>query len=157
MKKVIIAGVVLVVLGIAFYGISPLFRNKIMNDLVPAPAPNTPSTENPSTDISVKIPIVATTAHPASGFVRVVKTNDDKTYIRYENYKTINGPDLQIWLAKDQKGTDYVNLGSLKATEGNINYEVPSGVNISDYHYVLTWCQDFSVLFNSADLSAIKK
>jgi hypothetical protein len=38
----------------------------------------------------------------------------------------------------------------VKATEGNINYEIPEGVDPREYPYVLTWCKAFGVLFNSA-------
>lgn len=101
-----------------------------------------------------RVSVVDTPAHPASGFVRVVEA-DGKTYVRYEDYKTINGPDLFIYLAKDTAATEFVNLGALKATEGNINYEVPEGVDLTQYPYVLTWCKQFGVLFNSADVSPV--
>lgn len=105
--------------------------------------------------MSEPVPIVDTPLHPASGSVRIIR-NDDGTLIRYENYKTINGPDVRVYLAKDLKATEYVDLGPLKGTEGNINYPVPAEVNVDDYRYVLTWCEDFAVLFNSADLSLVR-
>lgn len=155
MKKILLALGVVCILGIAWYGLSPLLDNKKIDETLPT----TQSKENvamPETVLSEAVPVVDTPAHPASGQVRIAKLGE-KTYVRYENYKTINGPDVQVWLAKDLKGSDYVNLGALKATEGNINYEVPAGVNIQDYRYVLTWCEDFAVLFNSADLSLIQQ
>ena len=151
---VIIGAVILVVLAVAWYGLSPLLNNKKVDEQLPIKNAETATPEEMK--VSEPVSVVDTPAHPASGEVRIVKSGDQQ-FIRYENYKTINGPDVQIWLAKDLKGSDYVNLGPLKATEGNINYEVPSDVNIDDYRYVLTWCEDFSVLFNSADLSMIKK
>jgi Electron transfer DM13 len=152
MKKVIIGLVIIVLLGIVWYSLSPLLNNKKIDDSLPT------TSESKDTEVkavvSEPVPVVDTAAHPASGQVRIVKS-EDKTYIRYENYKTINGPDVQVWLAKDLKGKDYVNLGPLKGTEGNINYEVPEGIDVKDYRYALTWCEDFAVLFNSADLSEI--
>lgn len=97
--------------------------------------------------------VIGTALHPASGMVRVVKI-DGKNYIRYENFKTINGPDIYVYLAKDLDAKDFVNLGKVKATEGNINYEIPDGVDIAGYKYVLTWCKAFGVLFNYADFQA---
>lgn len=113
-----------------------------MNDAVPAGV---------NAQVSDGVPVADTPAHPASGTVRTVVAAG-KSYIRYENYKTINGPDLYVYLSKDLSATEFVNLGRLKATEGNVNYEVPAGVNFADYPYVLTWCKQFGVLFNSADL-----
>jgi Electron transfer DM13 len=154
MKMVIIGAVILVVLAVVWYGLSPLLNNKKVDEQLPIQTTQESSLEEMK--VSEPVSVVDTPAHPASGQVRIVESGEKK-FIRYENYKTINGPDVQVWLAKDLKGSDYVNLGPLKATEGNINYEVPAGTKIEDYRYVLTWCEDFSVLFNSADLSLIKK
>ncbi len=95
--------------------------------------------------------IIDTKGHPAEGQVRIV-SGGGKQYVRYENFKTINGPDLYVYLAKDLDAKDFISLGKLKGTEGNINYEVPSGVNVSDYKYALVWCKAFSELFNYAEL-----
>ena len=152
MKKIILIVGGLVVLGVAWYGLSPLLMNKKVDDALPGTMmKETPKAE---TIISEPVPIVDTAAHPATGVVRIVK-NGDATVVRYENYKTINGPDVRVYLASDLKASDFVDLGPIKGTEGNINYTVPTGIDITKYHYVLTWCEDFSVLFNSADLSLI--
>ena len=95
--------------------------------------------------------VVGTSGHPASGSVSIIKIENSQ-YIRYENFKTINGPDLFVYLSKDLKAKDFINLGKLKATEGNINYEIPQAVNVADYPYVIVWCEDFSILFNYAKL-----
>ncbi len=160
MKKILFSIIGVVILGVAWYGLSPLFMNTRVDDTVPT-ASQIPNEEKnqanestpPAIMISEPVSIVDTPAHPASGQVRIVR-NGDETIVRYENYKTINGPDVRVYLANDldAKG-EYVDLGLIKGTEGNINYSVPAGVNIDDYRYVLTWCEDFSVLFNSADLS----
>lgn len=169
-NHIVIALVVCVVIAIAWYVLSPLFQNKVVNDVLPESTPQ----ENPSQKmpqsiavgepspngeirplISASFPIVDTPAHPASGTVRIVQ-GADETIVRYENYKTINGPDLKVYLAKDLEAKEYVDLGPLKGTEGNINYSVPKNVDVSEYRYVLTWCEDFSVLFNSAEISVSK-
>lgn len=160
----VLGGAVLVgVLGFAYYAVSPLFINIKVDEALPGQEmtegsmPTTPQetqTEVPTTQPAAA-PVVDTPAHPASGFVRVVEA-EGKTYIRYENYKTINGPDIYVYLAKDIEAKDFVDLGRVKATEGNINYEVPAGVDIGEYRYVLTWCKTFGVLFNSADLSQVR-
>lgn len=156
MKKIIIALVLLVLVGAAWYGLSPFFMNKYVDDALPADTPSDQAVgDMPDTVISEPVPVVDTPAHQASGSVRIVKRGDEAV-VRYEDYKTINGPDLRIYLANDLDAKDYVDLGPIKGTEGNINYPVPAGVDISRYRYVLTWCEDFAVLFNSADLSPIR-
>ena len=68
-------------------------------------------------------------------------------------FKSLVSKAAFVYLATDESANDFVNLGAVKATEGNVNYEVPPGTDLAKYHYVLTWCRQFSVLFNSADLA----
>ena len=146
LKYILFVLIVLAIGGIGYYGISPLFKNISLDEAVP-------TLEIKDREVLQKsAAVVGTLAHPSSGSVKIVES-EGKTYIRYENFKTINGPDLFVYLSKDRDAKDFVNLGVLKATEGNINYEVPAGVNINDYPYALVWCRLFGVLFNSADLS----
>lgn len=159
MKKILILGTMLIIFGVAWYGLSPLFMNKKVDEALPMVEDSKQEESSlsekqiiPETEISEAFPIVDTKAHPASGQVRIVQTGDE-TIIRYENYKTINGPDVRVYLSKDLDAKNYIDLGPIKGTEGNINYPVPKGIDVSEYRYALTWCEDFSVLFNSADLS----
>jgi hypothetical protein len=148
MKKYIIYAIVgiisVAILAFAYYAISPFFRHIKVDEQ--APVANTQSLKSAS--------VIGTSGHSASGAVRVIVTGE-KSYIRYENFKTINGPDLYVYLAKDLDAKDFVNLGILKATEGNVNYEVPDGVDVKKYRYVMTWCKQFGVLFNYADISSL--
>lgn len=169
MKTVFILLGIIVAGAIAWYALSPLFMNRHVNEAVPLASAPVESLEDaaeptlsPATErapisvvLSDSIPVVDTPIHPASGVVRVVKTGDE-TIIRYENYQTINGPDVRVYLAKDLAATDFVDLGPIKGTSGDINYPIPAGVAVDDYRYVLTWCEDFAVLFNSADLWTVR-
>ena len=47
----------------------------------------------------------------------------------------------------------FVNLGKLKGNVGNQNYEVPDGVDISEYGSVVIRCELFGVLFSPAALT----
>lgn len=132
---------VLVILGTAYYAISPLFRNIVVDEIAP----------EKSELISAPVALIDTPAHPASGTVSLLKASS-QTILRYENLKTINGPDLYIYLSTDLKATEFVNLGKIKATEGNVNYEIPAGTDLGKYRYVLVWCEQFGVLFNHAEI-----
>lgn len=149
--------VVVAVLAFAYYAVSPLFRNIKVDESLPTvtTGPITPTSTIDSqptvTEVYPPAEVTGTTGHPASGTVRIVEVGGTN-YVRYENFKTINGPDIYVYLAKDLEAKEFVNLGRVEATEGNINYEIPSGVSPSDYPYVLTWCKRFGVLFNSAKL-----
>lgn len=153
------------VLWFGYYTLSPSFRTIAVNEALPESnqqteeqsdvAVPTEIEEDAQPEQEVVAVVVGTTGHPASGTARIVSA-DGKHYVRYENFKTINGPDLYVYLSKDLEATDFVNLGVLKATEGNVNYEIPSGVDVADYRYVVTWCKQFGVLFNHADIASTR-
>ncbi len=129
---------------------SPSGMKKPVDDTLTQPRPKE---ELPLTVVSS--PIIGTTGHPASGTARIINT-EGGAVIRYENFKTLNGPDLFVYLAKDLDAESFINLGELKATEGNVNYAVPTNVDVNEYKYVMVWCRQFGVLFNYADLSLIR-
>lgn len=143
--------VIALLLWIAYYAISPLFINVKMDEPLPVAQETAPAPGAGAGVETEPVVLIDTPSHPASGTVRVV--SDGAThYLRYENFKTINGPDIYVYLAKDIGAKEFVNLGKVKATEGNVNYEIPEGVDPRDYPYALVWCKAFGVLFNSAQL-----
>ena len=92
--------------------------------------------------------------HNAEGLAKVIRLDDASMFLRLENFKATNGPDLYVYLATDNSASDFVNLGRLKGNIGNQNYDIPEGTDFSKYHTVLIWCQAFSVLFGSAKLES---
>ncbi|MEK7582742.1 MAG: DM13 domain-containing protein [Patescibacteria group bacterium] len=75
-----------------------------------------------------------------------------KRILRFENFKTINGPGFHVYLAFNKDSKDHIDLGEMKATEGNVNYEVPASVDLRKYTAVLIWSQPFRTLFSYAEL-----
>ena len=92
--------------------------------------------------------------HKAEGIAKVINLADGRTFLRLENLKTTNGPDLYVYLSVGKDASDIVNLGRLKGNIGNQNYEIPAGADLSKYNTVLIWCKAFSTLFGSAKLSS---
>jgi hypothetical protein len=92
--------------------------------------------------------------HKAEGIAKVINLVDGRTFLRLENLKTTNGPDLYVYLSVGKDASDIVNLGRLKGNIGNQNYEIPAGTDLSKYNTVLIWCKAFSTLFGSAKLSS---
>jgi len=92
--------------------------------------------------------------HKVEGVAKVVNLADGKTFLRLENLKATNGPDLYVYLSTDKGVSDFVNLGRLKGNIGNQNYEIPAGTDLAKYDTVLIWCKAFSTLFGSAKLSS---
>ena len=81
--------------------------------------------------------------------------NENSNILRLENLRVTNGPDLYVYLATDKTASDFVNVGKLKANNGNQNYDIPAGTDLTNYDTVLIWCRPFSVLFGSAELSSV--
>jgi hypothetical protein len=92
--------------------------------------------------------------HKAEGVAKVITLADGKTFLRLENLKATNGPDLYVYLSTGKDVSDIVNLGRLKGNIGNQNYEIPTATDLSKYDTVLIWCKAFSTLFGSAKLSS---
>ena len=46
----------------------------------------------------------------------------------------------------------YIDLGKIKATKDNVNYDVPESVDTNKYNKVLVWFVPFRVLFSYAEL-----
>jgi hypothetical protein len=98
-------------------------------------------------------------AHKTSGRATVYSINGKQT-LRLTNFKTSNGPNVHVVLiaatdAQDDdnfldKKVDKVDLGMLKGTEGDQNYEVPGGTDFSKYKAVSIYCERFNANFGTA-------
>ncbi len=94
--------------------------------------------------------------HKGSGDAFLLEDAGGRRLLRFENFQVTNGPDLYVYLtrstaptAKDKLG-DFINLGLLKGTVGNQNYEITQ--DSEGYNTVVIWCQQFGVLFSFAVL-----
>ncbi len=91
--------------------------------------------------------------HHAEGQAKIIPLSDNSNILRLEDLRVTNGPDLYVYLSTDKGASDFVNLGKLKANNGNQNYNIPSDTDLSNYNTVLIWCKAFSVLFGSAEFN----
>lgn len=92
--------------------------------------------------------------HNAEGVAKIIPLKEgDANILRLENLKVTNGPDLYVYLSTDKSASDFVSLGKLKANNGNQNYNIPTGTDLTKYNKVLIWCKAFSVLFGSVELN----
>jgi Electron transfer DM13 len=95
--------------------------------------------------------------HNAEGTAKVIPLDDGTNILRLESLRVTNGPDLYVYLSPDKAASDIVNVGKLKANNGNQNYDISEGTDLSKYDTVLIWCRPFSVLFGSAELNSQNK
>lgn len=89
-------------------------------------------------------------AHPTMGMVSVDET---KTVLKIKNFKSDNGPLLELYLATSTSAATFISLGDLKGLDGDYEYTLPNSVDFDTYKYVMVWCVDFSVNFGHAELS----
>jgi hypothetical protein len=92
--------------------------------------------------------------HNAEGEAKVIYLEDGNDVLRLENFRVTNGPDLYVYLSTDRQASDFVDLGTLKANNGNQNYDIPEGTDLSKYDTVVIWCKAFSVFFGGAELTS---
>ncbi len=89
--------------------------------------------------------------HEVQGQALLIQSAEEKI-LRFENFQTVNGPNLHIYLSADLQAQDYIDLGPILATKGNVNYKLPSNIDYNKYNQVLVWCVPFKVLFSHAQL-----
>lgn len=143
-------------------------RMAMMNHIMDAAA------EAPDSRIADDMPAVSPVAlaageftdadaiHKGSGTATLYRLPDDSHVVRFEDFRTTNGPALVVYLAKhpspasadDVVDGGYLELGKLKGNVGNQNYPVPAGTDVSAYGSVVIWCELFGVLFSPASLTA---
>jgi len=100
--------------------------------------------------------------HATSGRATVYQEVDGKLVLRLTNFKTSNGPDVHVVLVatKDamddanflKDNTDKVELGKLKGNEGDQNYEIPAGTDLTKFRTVSIYCERFNANFGAAPL-----
>ena len=90
--------------------------------------------------------------HNAEGLAKVIPLKDGQSILRLENFKSTNGPNVHLYLATDKTASNFIDIGRVKANNGNQNYNIPVGTDLAKYNMALIWCKDFSVLFGSAQL-----
>ena len=124
------------------------------------PATTTPDTTTPG---AVEIRTDAMGTFESLGRYRTVGTalilgdGSEQRFLRFEDFETSNGPDLNVYLVNSSTGdvSDFIDLGDLRGNIGNQNYEIPADADLSVYDTVMIWCVRFSTGFGQAPLELI--
>jgi len=178
-QRVIVAVAAVVGLGLVawlafgIFGVHTLFVDDKVDEANPfattetteAPPDTTAAITEDTTPATTEQPepVVATTAtgqfvdrsHPTSGTASVI-TDGERTFLRFEDFQTDNGPDLNVYLTTaDPQGSpdDFIDLGALKGNIGDQNYELGPDVDVDEYSTVFIWCVRFSTAFGAAPLA----
>ncbi len=184
LKKTLFLCSIIIMLAIAYYLISPLFRTIEVDQASPlegshsnqtdpnqhSQVPEEVKTEEAGNDIVEDsktsqntleelpdLPKVimqgnfAPQAHEVQGKALLIQDQDSQI-LRFEDFETVNGPNLHIYLSSSLDASDYIDLGEIKATKGNVNYKLADNIDTTKYDKVLVWCVPFKVLFSYAEL-----
>jgi hypothetical protein len=106
--------------------------------------------------------LLAGRAHPTSGRASIYQTPDGKRDLRLTDFTTSNGPDVHVVLvhsADDNLNQDFVKgeldrveVGLLKANQGDQNYDLPDSADLNKYDTVVIYCERFHAVFGVAKL-----
>src|SRR4051794_29536990 len=131
--------------GIGWYAFRPelLFVRKQVNEGLPVAAAQTGPTR---ALVSGQFHSVA---HETRGTASVIRLADGTRILRLTEFATSNGPDVRVYLvAANDAGDDatvkragFIELGKLKGTDGDQNYDVPPGLDLGKYRAVTIWCK----------------
>jgi hypothetical protein len=167
---VVVAGLLAGAAGVAWFQPQKLLINQRVDEALPVVATPTSgvldtSLSRSGTRPSGLEPTVLSTSlfrslgHATSGRAVALELADGRRFLRLVNLRTSNGPDLFVYLSRaavdaprDTFDDDYVNLGRLRANQGNQNYAITVGVALDRYQSVVIWCRRFTYAFGAAAL-----
>ena len=106
--------------------------------------------------------LLTSRAHPTSGRASIYQTPDGKRGLRLSDFTTSNGPDVHVVLAQSSDGNlqqtfvkgdlNSIELGLLKANQGDQNYDLPDSAELNRYDAVVIYCERFHAVFGVAKL-----
>jgi hypothetical protein len=155
-KKWILAGVAAPLLVGAWWAFRPekLWINVKVNE----PAPFTSSADPQP----LYTGLLTGRAHPTSGRASIYQMAHGERDLRLTDFTTSNGPDVHVVLAQSTdenlqqtfvKGElNSIEVGVLKANQGNQNYDLPDSADLSRYDAVVIYCERFHAIFGVAKL-----
>ena len=95
--------------------------------------------------------------HFGRGTATIIETAPGTFTLRLEDFSVRNGPDLFVYLSPepDDYADGALELGRLKATDGDFGYALPAGTDPADFASAIIWCKQFSHLFAVAPLASV--
>ena len=102
----------------------------------------------------------ADAAHRGEGRALLVRLADGQRFLRFEQFRVTNGPDLYVYLsgypaprnsAQLHEGATH-DVGVLKGNVGSQNYALPTDLDLAKFKSAVIYCKRFSVIFATAEL-----
>ncbi len=111
-----------------------------------------------ATNVELLHGTVRSQAHSASGRAAVVFTGG-KRVLTLRSFRIAPGPKVRVYLVpRSVKGDgdvrkDFKDLGTLKGSKGNQQYEISKSVDLRRYRSVIFWCVPFTSTLARANLT----
>lgn len=158
-RRVLFIAAVLAV-AVAWYLFRPerLFIDKAVTETFPVARAESVSSQTPRPIASGRFHSVA---HETKGTATVYELTDGRRVLRFSEFETSNGPDVQVYLVAVADSNDndtvrkseFIHVAALKGNVGDQNYDLPAGVDLAKYRSVTVWCRRFAVNFGTAPLA----
>ena len=127
-----------------------------IDDRVDEALPAVVAPAGPATARTLSVAPFRSHEHATRGRALVIAIGG-RRYVRFEDFRTSNGPLLKVYLSATRPGGPggafddrFVDLGRLKGNIGAQNYAIPASVDLGAYRSVVVWCKRFGVPFAAA-------
>lgn len=104
--------------------------------------------------------LVKTNQYNGMGQVTIVQQPDGSLVARLTNFAVDDGPRLVVYLTREARPATraavergFVSLGPLKGFQGDFEYAIPAGADLSAYAGLIVYCAEFHVTFLAAPLA----
>jgi hypothetical protein len=156
--------IAIVAFALVWFQPQKLFIDDRVDEALPAAAasPTAPAAGEAAAPAAAPVRTLSTARfvsheHATVGRARVIRLADGRRFVRFEAFRTSNGPLLKVYLSAAGPGGPgdafddrFVDLGGLKGNVGDQNYAIPRGVDLRAYRSVVVWCKRFGVPFAAA-------
>jgi hypothetical protein len=158
-KLIITAAVIIAAIGWYLFRPELIFVSRSVNEDFPVADAQQMTASNPSPPMLSQGQFHGV-SHATKGVAALYQLPDGKRVLRFTEFETSNGPDVQVYLVAAADASDnetvtksgFIHLGALKGTIGDQNYDVPADVDLKTHQAVTIWCRRFGVNFGTAPL-----
>ncbi|MEM8903810.1 MAG: DM13 domain-containing protein [Actinomycetota bacterium] len=123
-------------------------------------APETTAPAEPQIVTLVEGQFSGTGRYDVSGNALVLNDGTEQRFLRFEDFESDNGPDLDVYLSAAPPGAssgeltdDWILLSELRGNIGDQNYELDPSIDLERYSTVVVWCTRFNAEFGRAELA----
>ena len=162
-RQFLIGALAVAALG-AWYAFRPerLFINQTVSESLSDAYAAAPAGTVTAEPVALAVGRFHSVAHETMGQAAIYQLPNGKRVLRFTEFATSNGPDVQIYLVATTDASDdetvtragFVNVGAMKGNQGDQNYELPDDLDLTKYRAVTVWCRRFGVNFGTAPLGA---